>query len=253
MSSTTAPATQPWVAAGQPPVLQARHISKRFGGVQALDDVSLDLLPGEVHCLARRERLWQVHADQDDLRRRASRLRRDRGGRCRPHPDEHHLGHPERDPGDLPGLLPVREPDGGREHRAHLRGGRQAEALPGRRGSREGAGHRRGVAARSGSGRRRREPVGGRSAAHRDLPGSGQRRPGDHHGRADHGPDPLRGGASLRRRRAAAGPRCGPGFRLPQAARGAGHLPAAHHHAFGTTWSSPARPPTSTGARSPGT
>ncbi|PFG17922.1 monosaccharide ABC transporter ATP-binding protein (CUT2 family) [Propionicimonas paludicola] len=52
MSSTTAPATQPWVAAGQPPVLQARHISKRFGGVQALDDVSLDLLPGEVHCLA---------------------------------------------------------------------------------------------------------------------------------------------------------------------------------------------------------
>lgn len=33
-------------------VLHLRHISKRFGGVQALDDVCFDLLPGEVHCLA---------------------------------------------------------------------------------------------------------------------------------------------------------------------------------------------------------
>lgn len=39
-------------SSGPAPVLQARHISKRFGGVQALDDVSLDLMPGEVHCLA---------------------------------------------------------------------------------------------------------------------------------------------------------------------------------------------------------
>jgi simple sugar transport system ATP-binding protein len=34
------------------PILHARGISKRFGGVQALDDVSLELFPGEVHCLA---------------------------------------------------------------------------------------------------------------------------------------------------------------------------------------------------------
>ncbi|GAB3281114.1 sugar ABC transporter ATP-binding protein [Microbacterium lacusdiani] len=34
------------------PVLSVTGISKRFGGVQALDDVSLDLLPGEVHCIA---------------------------------------------------------------------------------------------------------------------------------------------------------------------------------------------------------
>lgn len=34
------------------PVVSVRGISKRFGGVQALDDVTLDLLPGEVHCLA---------------------------------------------------------------------------------------------------------------------------------------------------------------------------------------------------------
>jgi rhamnose transport system ATP-binding protein len=33
------------------PVLQMRHISKRFGSTQALDDVSLDLYPGEIHAL----------------------------------------------------------------------------------------------------------------------------------------------------------------------------------------------------------
>ncbi len=33
---------------GQPPALSLRHLSKRFGGEHALDDVSLDLLPGEV-------------------------------------------------------------------------------------------------------------------------------------------------------------------------------------------------------------
>lgn len=34
------------------PVLAARHISKRFGGVQALDDVTLEVMAGDVHCLA---------------------------------------------------------------------------------------------------------------------------------------------------------------------------------------------------------
>jgi rhamnose transport system ATP-binding protein len=33
------------------PVLQMRHISKRFDTTQALDDVSLDLYPGEIHAL----------------------------------------------------------------------------------------------------------------------------------------------------------------------------------------------------------
>ena len=39
-------------SAGAAPILSARGISKRFGGVQALDDVSLELVPGEVHCIA---------------------------------------------------------------------------------------------------------------------------------------------------------------------------------------------------------
>jgi len=34
------------------PVLTARGIHKRFGGVTALADVTLEILPGEVHCLA---------------------------------------------------------------------------------------------------------------------------------------------------------------------------------------------------------
>lgn len=34
------------------PLLSARGISKRFGGVQALDDVSIEFVPGEVHCIA---------------------------------------------------------------------------------------------------------------------------------------------------------------------------------------------------------
>jgi len=33
------------------PVLQMRHVSKRFDTIRALDDVSLDLYPGEVHAL----------------------------------------------------------------------------------------------------------------------------------------------------------------------------------------------------------
>src|SRR6478752_5764882 len=34
------------------PVLEVRNIVKTFGGVAALSDVSLDVLPGEVLCLA---------------------------------------------------------------------------------------------------------------------------------------------------------------------------------------------------------
>ena len=33
------------------PILQIRNISKRFDTTQALDDVSLDLYPGEIHAL----------------------------------------------------------------------------------------------------------------------------------------------------------------------------------------------------------
>jgi ribose transport system ATP-binding protein len=41
------PATQQ----GQPPLLEVRHITKRFPGVVALDDVSVQFSPGEVHAV----------------------------------------------------------------------------------------------------------------------------------------------------------------------------------------------------------
>ena len=34
------------------PLIELRGITKRFGGVTALDDVSLRIEPGEIHCLA---------------------------------------------------------------------------------------------------------------------------------------------------------------------------------------------------------
>src|SRR5262245_61653960 len=39
------------MTAQQPPILEMRHIAKRFDATQALDDVSLALYPGEIHAL----------------------------------------------------------------------------------------------------------------------------------------------------------------------------------------------------------
>lgn len=50
--SSAAPTTHPTSRMPSGALLAVRHISKRFGGVQALNDVSLELMPGEVHCLA---------------------------------------------------------------------------------------------------------------------------------------------------------------------------------------------------------
>lgn len=45
-----APASAPCLGPGTP-VLRVRHLTKTFGPVRALDDVSLEVLPGEVHAL----------------------------------------------------------------------------------------------------------------------------------------------------------------------------------------------------------
>jgi rhamnose transport system ATP-binding protein len=48
---TATPAAVPSPTVATPPQAELRGVSKRFGATQALDDVSLDLLPGEVHAL----------------------------------------------------------------------------------------------------------------------------------------------------------------------------------------------------------
>ncbi len=47
----TAGETSRDAAGGSAPVLEMRHVAKRFGATQALEDVSLALYPGEVHAL----------------------------------------------------------------------------------------------------------------------------------------------------------------------------------------------------------
>jgi simple sugar transport system ATP-binding protein len=51
-SAAIAPAgTTPAPAASAPPLLSLAGMSKRFGSLQALDQVSLEIAPGEIHCL----------------------------------------------------------------------------------------------------------------------------------------------------------------------------------------------------------
>ncbi|MBN9045382.1 MAG: sugar ABC transporter ATP-binding protein [Rhizobiales bacterium] len=45
------PETEP-AATSAVPLLQIEHVSKKFGGIKALDDVKFDIMPGEVLCLA---------------------------------------------------------------------------------------------------------------------------------------------------------------------------------------------------------
>lgn len=48
------------------PFLSLRHVSKTFHANRALNDISIDFMPGEVHCLAA-ERLREVDVDQNYL------------------------------------------------------------------------------------------------------------------------------------------------------------------------------------------
>jgi ribose transport system ATP-binding protein len=47
----TSPASKAAGTTAPAPLVQLDHLSKRYGGIQALDDVSLDLQPGSVHAL----------------------------------------------------------------------------------------------------------------------------------------------------------------------------------------------------------
>ena len=47
MLATAPPGAEPQLTTAEP-ILEMRSIDKRFPGVHALDDVSMDVLPGEV-------------------------------------------------------------------------------------------------------------------------------------------------------------------------------------------------------------
>ena len=49
-------------------VISVRDVVKRFAGITALDHVSLDFYPGEVHCLVGRERRRQIDFDESTRR-----------------------------------------------------------------------------------------------------------------------------------------------------------------------------------------
>ena len=50
-ASASAPASLPAAVAAGAPLLSLRGMSKRFDTLQALDDVSVDIAAGEIHCL----------------------------------------------------------------------------------------------------------------------------------------------------------------------------------------------------------
>ena len=68
-----APARRPRRWSRLAPFLRLTAVSKRFGGVLALDRIDWDVLPGRGALPGRRERLRQVHADQARRRRACAR------------------------------------------------------------------------------------------------------------------------------------------------------------------------------------
>ena len=168
-----------------PPLVVLEHIIKRFPGVLANDDVSLELRPARGARVDRRERRGEVHADAGAVRDVSRRWRPDHGPR----------------PGGEDRVASRRDRPGHRHGPPALRAGgpvhRHREHHPGQRGSRD-PGHRRCRAPRAGAGghlrvpraagRRDRGALRRRGAARRDPEGAVPRRRDPDPGRADGGP-----------------------------------------------------------------
>ena len=171
MSATARP---PRPAAERTAVLELQGVSKAFGPVQALTNVDLRLLPGQVHCLAGRERGRQVHPHQGPHRRPPGRRGHVRDRRRAGH--HAHARRPAggRGAGRLPGAEPAPAPVGGGEPvhgpaavaPGHPRPGRPQG--PGPQGARRGRPRQRLARRHRRAAARRHPPAGGdRQGPHR--------------------------------------------------------------------------------------
>ena len=174
------------------PILSLQHATKAFGAIRALDDVSIDLYPGEAHAL-----VGENGAGKSTLVKIFAGVHPPDSGRlldqrCRGRPGRPGRRSRRRDRGHLSGADALPRPHGGREHlhRAPAPARRAPHRLRG--DARTGRGDLR--AARHPARPRpdRARPLDRRAAAGRDRQGPLARCQSRRHGRAD--------GGALRRR-----------------------------------------------------
>ena len=235
----------------QAAVVSARDINKTYGGVTALTDVSLELLPGEVHCLA-----GENGCGKSTLIKIISGAERPDSGEIiidgvsydhderRPRPSSSGIQVIYQDFSLFPNLTV------GREHRANRRG--RHRRRPYSPSARTAAARRswRSSGLDLDLDARGRRPHCRRQAAHRDLPGPRPRRPrrSSWTSRPPRSPTPRWAGCSGWW--SGCGPGASPSSSSRTTRRGARDLPAADHHALGPARDHRPRPPTSTSARS---
>ena len=220
-----APAATP--PAGNP-VLSLQHVSKAFGAIHALEDVSIDLYPGEAHALvgengAGKSTLVKIFAAVHPPDTRAAARRRGRGR------DERARRCPRRrDRGDLPGADALPRPHRRREHlhRPPAAPQRPADRPPcdARAGRRDLQAARCPARPRS----HRPRPLDRGAAARRDRKGALARRARGRDGRADGGAVGRRGRPAVRRGRGVAGVGRRRPLHLAPARGGLRAVPARH-------------------------
>ena len=184
------------------PLLEVRGLGKRFPGVVALDDVSLDLRAGEVHGL-----VGQNGAGKSTLINILSGMlsadagthpHRRRAGRASATAPRHRARHRHR----LPGAQPSPQPHRRAEPRARARAAAASACSTAGRG-RTARRCARPARPRHRPGRRWSAPVAGRAADGRDRQGALDQPADPHPRRADRAARPARVGAAVRRHRAA--------------------------------------------------